>query len=264
MAKSKHYYIRKIHRYLGLFLGIQFLFWTVGGLYFSWNNIDEVHGDHLRKGKRYLPANLKLVSPQQALQELTSVATVDSIKTIQLIDILGVPTYQIHYFAQTDKAPHSNEVSGGHGMGHAGDGTKVQLALAETGKLRNAISKEEAIHLAKNNVVEPAIVTKVEYQTEVGTHHEYREKPLPAWAITFKDPNCTVYISAEQGTFQAIRHNQWRAFDFLWMLHTMDFQGRDNFGNLLLKIFSILGVVTVFSGFALYYVSSSWVRRMKR
>ena len=40
---------RKVHRFLGIFIGIQFLFWTVSGLYFSWTNIDEIHGDHYRK-----------------------------------------------------------------------------------------------------------------------------------------------------------------------------------------------------------------------
>ncbi|WP_192823889.1 PepSY domain-containing protein [Rufibacter sp. LB8] len=264
MAKGKHYYIRKLHRYLGLILGVQFLFWTLGGLYFSWNNIDEVHGDQLRKEKRFLPANLNLVSPQVALQELKKTATVDSIKAIQLIEILGVPTYQMSYFTKTEDVKKGLGLSGAHGGGHAGGGSKTRLANAETGQLRSALGKDEAVQLAQYNVVEPALVGKVEYLTEVGSHHEYREKPLPAWAITFKQPSCTVYISAEYGTFQAIRHNQWRVFDFLWMLHTMDFQGRDNFGNLLLKVFSVLGLVTVLSGFALYFVSSPTFRKKRR
>ena len=40
--------IRKTHRYLGIFLGVQFLFWTSSGLYFSWTNIDNIHGDQFR------------------------------------------------------------------------------------------------------------------------------------------------------------------------------------------------------------------------
>ena len=48
MIKSKTAIkIRKAHRYLGLFLGIQFLLWTISGLYFSWTNIDEIRGEHL-------------------------------------------------------------------------------------------------------------------------------------------------------------------------------------------------------------------------
>ena len=41
--------IRKAHRYLGIFLGIQFIFWTLSGLYFSWTDINEIRGDYLKK-----------------------------------------------------------------------------------------------------------------------------------------------------------------------------------------------------------------------
>ena len=41
--------IRKAHRYLGLFLGVQFLMWTISGMYFSWTDIDEIHGDQFKK-----------------------------------------------------------------------------------------------------------------------------------------------------------------------------------------------------------------------
>jgi uncharacterized iron-regulated membrane protein len=81
--------------------------------------------------------------------------------------------------------------------------------------------------------------------------------------LTSPRTNSTVYVSAELGTFQAIRHNQWRVFDFLWMLHTMDYQGRDNFGNILLKAFSVFGLFTVLSGFALYFVSSPSLKKLK-
>ena len=40
--------IRRVHRYLGIFLGIQFLIWTISGMYFSWTNIDDIHGDQFR------------------------------------------------------------------------------------------------------------------------------------------------------------------------------------------------------------------------
>lgn len=64
MAKSKHYYIRKTHRWLGVILGIQFLLWTIGGLYFSWSNMDEVHGDFQKKNAPLLSSDISLVSPQ--------------------------------------------------------------------------------------------------------------------------------------------------------------------------------------------------------
>jgi hypothetical protein len=260
--KSSNYYIRKSHRYLGIILGVQFLFWTVGGLYFSWNDIDEVHGDHLRKEKSYFPASMKMVSPEVVLNKLKAGKQVDSVQSLQLIEIAGVPTYQVRYFSgEMDHAAHAE---GSHMPAQASN-VKLQLANAESGELIPALTKEQAVVVAKSQIVDPVKVEKVDYLTEVGSHHEYREKPLPAWAITFSQPdNCTVYVSAELGTFQAIRHSQWRAFDFLWMLHTMDYEGRDNFGNILLRAFSIFGLFTVLSGFVLYYVSSPSVKKVKK
>ena len=33
------------------------------------------------------------------------------------------------------------------------------------------------------------------------------------------------------------------------MTHTMDYQGRDNFNTIVLRAFSLLGLITVLSGF---------------
>jgi hypothetical protein len=75
-------------------------------------------------------------------------------------------------------------------------------------------------------------------------------------AVTFDDArHTTVYVSTELGTVQKFRNRPWRQFDFLWMLHTMDYAGRDNITNWLLRAFSILGLATVASGFTLFFVS---------
>ncbi|MCH7513358.1 MAG: hypothetical protein IH947_05360 [Bacteroidetes bacterium] len=71
-------------------------------------------------------------------------------------------------------------------------------------------------------------------------HHEYCELPLPVWAVSYDHPdNATICVSAESRSFEAIRHRRWRIFDFLWMLHTMDYNSRDDFGIMLLKGFSV-------------------------
>jgi uncharacterized iron-regulated membrane protein len=38
--------VRKIHRYISLLISIQLLLWTVSGLYFSFNKIEKIRGDH--------------------------------------------------------------------------------------------------------------------------------------------------------------------------------------------------------------------------
>jgi len=252
MAKSKHYYIRRTHRYLGLLLGIQFLLWTIGGLYFSWSNIDEVHGDFQKRNVPLLSSNISLVSPKMVLDSIKKVHQIDSIVSIQLIEILGKPFYQVRCItAIHHKANHQHDMAA---MNH--------LANAETGQLRGPLTKEEAIAVAKMRFNGEPQIKSVEYLTATNNHHEYREAPLPAYAITFEYPTkTTVYVASELGTVQKFRNNKWRLFDFLWMLHTMDYQGRDNFGNILLRVFSIFGLVTVTSGFALFFVSAKWNKR---
>lgn len=251
MSLNKNLFLRKTHRYLGLFIGIQFLGWTISGLYFSWNDIDSVHGDHLRKTPRHIAAATRFVSPDSAIQLLQASTTVDSIESIQLISIVGKPVYQLIYFS-----------------GHAGDGmhlhTHYALADASTGRLRGPLTQEEAVSVAKDHVVASAKIKDTRLIEKTDAHHEYRERPLPVYAVSFENPNCTVYISTERGTFQTIRHNQWRAFDFLWMFHTMDYESRDDFNNWLLRIFSAFGILTVVSGFVLFFVTSRTIKRIAR
>ncbi|RYC66466.1 hypothetical protein [Spirosoma sordidisoli] len=248
MNRTWHLRIRKTHRYLGVFIGIQFLLWTVGGLYFSWSNLDDIHGDHLKRPAVGFPASLSLVSPSVPLQTLRQKGT-DSILSVALIEVQNQPLYQVSYRMQHDK---------GHAMTH------TQLADARTGELRGELTQAEATALARQRFVGPSTVERVEYLTSTNGHHEYREKPLPAYAVTFRQPaHATVYVAAQLGTVQSVRTDPWRIFDLLWMLHTMDYEGRDDINNGLLRAFSILGLLTITSGFALYFVSSPQLRRKK-
>lgn len=243
MAKSKHFYIRKSHRYLGVILGVQFLIWTISGLYFSWTNIDEIHGDFQHKQPRLLAGNIPLVSPVVAFAKGSNQP--DSVRSIQLVAILGKPFYNLQFYS--------------------GKTLKRLLVDAITGEPRPAISREEAIQIAAESFLGEPTVKSVEYMTSTTGHHEYRGKPLPAWAVTFDHPsNTTIYVSAEGGKVESFRNNMWRVFDFLWMGHTMDYQSRDNINNWLLRIFSAFGLLTILSGFVLFGISSRMLRRRKR
>ena len=62
----------------------------------------------------------------------------------------------------------------------------------------------------------------------------------------------------------SVRNDNWRRFDFLWMLHVMDFETRDRITNWTLRIFSVLGLATILSGFYLFYLSSPSIRKIKK
>ena len=233
-----HRKIRGVHRWMGFILGIQFLLWTVGGLYFSWSDMDEVKDDHHKAHIHHIESDIKLANPQDIIQKIKLKDTVNYLFDIRLIQVLGKPVYQIFYSKEDDR------------------GEKVQLANAETGELRGALTKQEATEVAQTNFADDAKVKQVEYLTTTNGHHEYRESPLPAYAVTFEHPSkTTVYVSSKLGTVQKFRNNKWRIFDFLWMMHTMDYQTRDNLSNWLLRAFSIFGLLTISSGFILFFVS---------
>lgn len=223
--------IRKIHRYLGLFLGIQFLIWTISGLYFSWTNIDEIHGDQF-KNLEYQPKAYKdFISPSE-------LGIAEGIKTIEIRDINNTPYYWVN---------------------------QKQLYNAVSGNIKSNITQEDALHIAKNHMKENLDMAEIELIKSVGNHHEYREKLLPAYVISYHGNDALkAYVSQNDGTFQTVRHRGWRWFDFLWMTHTMDYQSRDNFNNIILRTFSLLGLITVLSGFLLWYVSSPTVRKIKK
>ena len=229
MIKSKTAIkIRKAHRYLGLFLGIQFLFWTISGLYFSWTNIDEIRGEHLINKNIPLKDFSELISPSKLNES--------NINSIELRDISGVPYYWIN---------------------------NANLYNAYTGSLKYSITKNEAIDIAKQNLVRGLEIKSINYISTVDKHHEYRNKLLPAYVISFKDKkNIKAYVSSLDGKFQTVRHRNWRWFDFLWMTHTMDYESRDNFNNTLLRAFSLLGLITVLSGFTLWFTSSPTIRKI--
>jgi hypothetical protein len=253
-APSLTYRARRVHRYLGLVIGVQFLLWTVGGLYFSWTRLDAVHADHLVRPPALLGGDAALASPAVAVAAIRAREPVDSLAGVELATILGRPVYRVHYVTR----------AGGPGTAPA---RKTQLADAGTGALRPPVGRDEAVAVARAAFAGDAPVRAVSYVTDatVGGHHEYRGHPLPAWAVEFAHgEGATAYVPAEVGQVVRVRNTRWRVFDFLWMLHTMDYRGRDDINNLALRLLSALGLATILSGFTLFALTSPAVRRRGR
>jgi len=61
----------------------------------------------------------------------------------------------------------------------------------------------------------------------------------------------------------ARRNDDWRFFDFFWMLHIMDYEERENFNNPLLITASIFALVTVLAGLLLLVLRMQRLVRME-
>ena len=198
---AKKFTIRKIHRYLSIFIAIQLLLWTVSGIYFAFNKIEMVRGEQYR-----LPLETEYRIFKRLGQEI--IETNDN----------GVKTYSTH--------PQNFPV--------------------------NMLSPEEAITIAKEKTsLNPVSVSLIE-KAERGV--EYRGRRLPIYKIsTDTNDGINIYVDSVTGDIAAIRSDSWRVWDLLWALHIMDYQDRDNINNLLLKIFSVLALVSSVSGIILFF-----------
>jgi hypothetical protein len=81
--------LRKAHRYLGIFLGLQFIMWTVSGLYFSWTDINEIHGDNFKKHHVEHTTFTDLADP-------SAIIPGQAISSLELKDIAGNPFYLLN------------------------------------------------------------------------------------------------------------------------------------------------------------------------
>lgn len=245
--KNTNYNVRKIHRYLGVFMGVQFFFWALGGLYFSWNNMDDVHGETLLKQEKKYVELVDFSQIQKGMDSLKTYTNIDSVHSVKLLEVLKKPYVQFQFFEKIH--------------------LKSQLISLETGRLRPDFTGQECLEIAEKQLIKPIPIVETKFldKHSTGMRHEYRENPLPAFAFTLGHPSkTTIYVSTESGEITSVRNNNWRRFDFLWMLHTMDYQSRDYITNWVLRIFSALGIITILSGFFLFFVTSPTVKKMRK
>ncbi|MBN8430377.1 hypothetical protein JF535_05860 [Microbulbifer salipaludis] len=218
---------RKIHKWLFLFVGIQALLWTLSGVYMVVMDLDFIHGDHLVKNlSEPLPANLEQLAPTAEILERYR-----GVKHIQLKALQGNP----YYVVKTGEGAHLVDARSGREVPPV-DSTRAR-ALAEhyySGELPAASAE-----LITSNP-----------PTEVPS------RALPLWRVNFDDRYGTsLYIDPSTGALATRRHNYWRAFDFFWMLHIMDYEERADIHNPLLLVISIVSLTGVLAGLILLFYS---------
>ena len=209
--------IRKTHKYLSFFISLQLLLWTISGIYFAFNKIENVRGEQYRNA---IASNFKIDNLNLNLDDIAEI----SIKKRLGENIVIIKT---------------------------ASGNKY---LDVTGIDINKLSKDQVSEIVKNNTsLNPYFVEEV---TENIRGSEYRGRKLPIYrAITknSKDKDINVYVDPYSGEILSIRSKQWRIWDLMWGFHIMDWVERDNIDNILLKIFSILALISSITGLLIFF-----------
>ncbi|WP_417476980.1 PepSY domain-containing protein [Maricaulis sp.] len=218
----------RIHKWLALLVGIQIVLWVAGGAVMSLLDIDNVHGD---QNVAPVPViDLELASVMSPAEAAGIAGLSGVVKRVDLIPWLGRAVYQVEdYF----------------GSSH--------LVDAHSGERLTPISEATAIALAEQFHLGALPASSTELLETSTT--EYRGADLPAWRVNFDDGDGTsLYYAVDTGLLTSRRNDEWRLFDFVWMLHIMGYQDRDDFNTIWLQAFALFSLVTVFAGLLLLFI----------
>ena len=207
---------RKTHKWLGLFVGLQVVVWSLSGVYMTAVHIDIIHGDHLIR-----PTPSRSVDVAQ-LRDAIAVAAANGAAGARLAWVRNRAVYVL-------------ATEAGDRVVDATDGSPV-VPLSEA-EIRS-IGKQ--VYTGADKIASAALITEIP--------GEIRGREPPLWRVEFDHWNKpTLYFSPTTGELVTRRHELWRVFDFVWMMHIMDYQTRDNVNNVLLRIFTWGAVLMVLS-----------------
>ncbi|MBM4107491.1 MAG: PepSY domain-containing protein [Phycisphaerae bacterium] len=215
------------HRWLALFIALQLLAWSVGGFTFSVLDIRDVRGESAAAMRPPRPLDLDAL-PAPVADACRSL-DLPPVARAELIDRGLGPRWELR-----------------------DEGNRLAALLLPDGRTAPPLTRDDAERIALDDLLEPAAVRAARL-IDADPPTEYREKPLPAWQVVFERSDAVrVYVHAGTGEIAARRNRAWRTFDFFWMLHTMDYQTRDDFNHPLLTIASLLAVATAATGLSLW------------
>jgi hypothetical protein len=208
------------HIWLGWLIGVPLLLWTMSGLFMVSKPIDEVRGKHLRIEQ---PAGTMTVAfgPE---------GTAYTLREGRLIQQRGRAIL----------------------LATLPDGSTARYDLANpgTGPLP-PVDEAEARAVVAAGIVGGKQVVSARLFSADQSPADFRHK-MAAWQVALAD-GTHVYVGRDNGQIEAVRTRWWRVFDFMWGLHIMDLQTREDTHHPILIFFAALALTGCLIGTALLF-----------
>ncbi|WP_019028660.1 2Fe-2S iron-sulfur cluster binding domain-containing protein [Colwellia piezophila] len=211
-------WIRKIHKWASLIVGIQFLLWLLSGIFFNLMDHTEAAGHTFRShAHQHVEVN------NNEFVELKDLAA--NFKA----SISIAPTYllgQAYYLLTHEKGLYK------------GFKNHYTLVDAYTGE-QVVIDSVFAAKLAKQSYNGPSEISSVELmQVPI---EDFPKQKNASWRINFvNDIDTSVYIEAESGRLVGHSDDHKRFADFFFMLHFMDYGNEGSFNNIQMILFAFI------------------------
>lgn len=203
--------LRRWHVWLGWLVGLPMLFWTVSGLVMVAKPIEEVRGEHLVAKAGPISLAGPLIAPQVEGRP---------VRSISLEQRADGPRWKIGF----------------------ADG-EWRLADPGTGRLLPRLGATDVTKELMARYTGSAKVVEVSRVNPGAPPLELR-RAMNGWRVRMDD-DAHFYIDGGSGEIIARRTNWWRIYDFMWGLHIMDLQGREDTNNPWIVSFAALSLCMV-------------------
>lgn len=211
-------WIRKIHKWASVIVGIQFLLWLLSGVYFNTMDHTKAAGHTYRSHEHQV-----LDIDTKRLVELKGV--INDFK----VSISIAPTYLLaepYYLLTHKKGLYKNFEN------------HYTLVDAYTGE-QVTIDKAFAAELAKQSYSGPGEINSIkllQYPLD-----DFPKQKNATWQVNFaNDINTSVYIESESGRLVGHSDDHKRFADIFFMLHFMDYGNEASFNNIQIILFAFI------------------------
>ena len=227
-------WLRRIHKWVGILIGLQFLLWALSGTAMALLDMEQVSGGPVVE--RAVPP-LPVASPAWPV----------------IRDVIGNRVTSMRTRVLLNRQLLEIEGTEGTALVDPRDGKPVSIGAPLASAIAGAAHPEG---------LTPTSVAKLSTVTLAVREHE-----LPIWKVDFADrAKSSYYISGTTGELLERRNDSWRWWDLFWMLHNMDYAERTSFNHPLIIFAGITMGWLALTGFWLLFRTmwrhdASWLRR---
>jgi len=227
-------FLKTVHKWTSVLVGIQFLLWLISGFYFNIMDTSVVGGNQYRNSATQLNSHFVLkqnsafIEPEIILNQFKAKNL--NTQAIKVVSLLGQPFYLVtHKKGLRRYFP-----------------SQYSLVDVYTGKIKK-LNSELVKNIALTSYNGPGkVVSSVKLTPPI---NDLLREQNPVWQVNFSDSvETSVYIDAGTGAIVSHVDDDKRFADFFWMIHFMDYGKQGGFNSWHLILFALVTLLLCLSG----------------